>query len=294
MATINTTEELLELLRENREFREAVRREVLTESLIRLPREFTSMAERGSSTEKVIREMVDIQNRTVQHLADLQQSQIKVLETQNSTLQQLSDLRQRQTEMSATQNGMLETQNSLLEIQSSMLRRLDNIEVRVERMDGAFGNFRGNYAEAVAIKNAASIAFGLDEVKGIGLDETRVAILTREDVLSLAREYDSEKLAAIDRGRKESLYKADLIIEVAKKEDSSTSYIAVEASYTCDERDTSRAISHADLLKEFTEKEAWPAIAGVRKDNGIQAQIDSGEVFWYQLDDNSLGPDAPN
>ena len=169
MATINTTEELLELLRENREFREAVRREVLTESLIRLPREFTSMAERGSSTERVIREMVDIQNRTVRHLSDLQQSQIKVLETQNSILQQLSDLRQRQTEMSATQNGMLETQNSLLEIQSSMLRRLDNIEVRVERMDGAFGSFRGNYAEAAAIKNAASIALGLDEVKGIAL-----------------------------------------------------------------------------------------------------------------------------
>ena len=81
---------------------------------------------------------------------------------------------------------------------------------------------------------------------------------------------------------------------MAKKGDSSTSYIAVEASYTCDEGDTRRAISHADLLKELTQKEAWPAIAGVRKDNNIQAQIDSGEVYWYPLDENSLGPDAPN
>ena len=47
--------------------------------------------------------MVDIQNRTAQYMADLQQSQIRVLETQNSTLQQLSDLRQSQAEMSETQ-----------------------------------------------------------------------------------------------------------------------------------------------------------------------------------------------
>ena len=265
MATINTTEELLELLRENTEFREAVRREVLTEDITRLPGEVTSIADRGESTQQIIKEMVEIQNRTVQHLADLQRTQI----------------------------GVLETQNTILETQTRMLDRLNNIETRVERMDGAFGNFRGNYAEAAARKNAASIAFGLDEVEDIGLDETRIAILTRDDILTLAREYGSEKLAAIDRGRKESLYKADLIIEVTKKGDSSTSYIAVEASYTCDERDTRRAISHADLLKELTEKEAWPAIAGVRKDNNIQAQIDSGEVFWYPLEDDSLGPDAP-
>lgn len=154
MATINTTEELLELLREDTEFREAVRREVLTEDITGLPGEVTSITERGESTQQIIKEMVEIQNRTVQHLADLQQTQI----------------------------GILETQNTILETQTRMLDRLNNIETRVERMDGAFGNFRGNYAEAAAIKNAASIAFGLDEVKDIGLDETRIAILTRETV----------------------------------------------------------------------------------------------------------------
>ena len=241
MATINTTEELLALLRENQEFRDAVRREVLTEGLIGLPSKFDSMV----------------------------QTQNSMLETQNRILNNLAELRQ-------TQNSMLETQNS-------MLGRLDNIEVRVERMSDDFGNFRGNYAETEAVKNAASIVLDLNEAKGLGLDETNMSVLTRDGVRALARGYGLEKLDAIDRGRKESLYKADLVIEVARKADSSACYIAVEASYTCDERDTRRAVSNADLLTKFTGKEAWPVIAGVRKDGRIQALVNSGEVFWRPL-----------
>ncbi len=44
MTTINTTDDLLSLLRENREFREAARRTILTEELLALPAVFAAFA----------------------------------------------------------------------------------------------------------------------------------------------------------------------------------------------------------------------------------------------------------
>ena len=44
MTTINTTEDLLSLLHENQEFREAVRQAILTEELLALPAVFTAVA----------------------------------------------------------------------------------------------------------------------------------------------------------------------------------------------------------------------------------------------------------
>ena len=75
-----------------------------------------------------------------------------------------------------------------------------------------------------------------------------------------------------------------------QQEDGETFYIAVEASYTCNGRDTRRALTHADLLTKFTNKTAWPAIAGVRIDRQIQETIDSGQVLWYQLEEENLEP----
>ena len=40
MTTLNTTEDLLRAARENQEFREAFRREILTDDLINLPQRF--------------------------------------------------------------------------------------------------------------------------------------------------------------------------------------------------------------------------------------------------------------
>ena len=108
-------------------------------------------------------------------------------------------------------------------------------------------------------------------------------------IRALAREYGADKLATIPRRERESFYTSDLIIEVAKV-DGTTCYIAVEASYTCDNKDTGRALSRANLLTRFTGKEAWPVVAGARIDRLIQPLIESREVFWYPLEDDELEP----
>ena len=106
---------------------------------------------------------------------------------------------------------------------------------------------------------------------------------------SRARGYGSQDLTSIPRGDRISFYQSDVIIEVSK-EDDETYYIAVEVSYTCNVRDTRRAMTHAALLTKFTGKQAWAVITGVCVDRRIQSLIDEGKVFWYPTNDSDLVP----
>lgn len=56
MTTINTTDDLLSLLKENHEFREAVRRAILTEELMSLPAVFSSFASEVRADIKILKD----------------------------------------------------------------------------------------------------------------------------------------------------------------------------------------------------------------------------------------------
>ena len=310
MTTINTIENLLRLVREDEEVRVALRRELLTEELLALPGQFAVMLDTQNTMQESQAQMLETQNQLLTDMAETRETQAQMLETQNQLLTDLAETRETQAQMFETQNQLLadlaetrETQTQMLETQNRILRdldevretfgrRLDNIETNVGRISHDFRNFRGNYAQSAAVKDAVDIVIGLDEAKSLSLDETRVKVLTHEGITALAREYGTERLVAIPRRERRSFYRADLIIE-ATKADGQTSYIAVEASYTCDARDTDRALSHAALLTKFTGRQAWPVIAGVRIDRHIQPLIDSGKVFWYPLEDEDVGPAEP-
>ena len=78
MTTINTIEDLLQVVRENEVFRAAMRRELLTEELLALPSRF----------------------------ADMQNTQNDMLETQNRILADLAETRQIQNDMLGEQRGL--------------------------------------------------------------------------------------------------------------------------------------------------------------------------------------------
>ena len=171
--------------------------------------------------------------------------------------------------------------------------RLAGLDQRIIRLDRDFGRFRGQYARDTVERNAVSIVIKLDEARTLGIDENTVKVLSRDHLQALAKAYGPDKVAAIPRGDRGSYYETDLAIEV-QKYDGSVCYIAVQASFTCDDRDTTRAATNAGLLRTFTGKDAWAVIAGVRVDRRIQHIIDSGEVFFYQMEDRDVQPDEPD
>ena len=268
MVAIHTSEDIIRALREDPDLLDQVRRAVMTDEVLALPGQFA--------------EMLETQNRMLDEQASLRQTQNRILDEQ-------AGLRQTQNRILDEQAGLRQIQNELLETQNEILRRLGNLETRFGRLDHDYRNFRGNYAENAARKRAPSIAMNLDESKNLGIDELTIAALSGPEILALAGEYGSDRLASIPRETRRSFYEADLIIR-ADKTDGSTFYIAVEASYTCDERGTTRAMSHSRLITEFTGREAWPAIAGVRLNRNINPIVNSGEVFWFAIEDDELEP----
>ena len=108
--------------------------------------------------------------------------------------------------------------------------------------------------------------------------------LSRAETRTMARE---QGLPHMPSRSLRSFGVADVIIEVSTS-DGETGYIAVEASYTADERDTDRAIRNAHYLRRMTGRPAWPAVSAMRIDDRIKHLVECGVVHWHQLEQEDL------
>ncbi len=216
MVTINTPDDLLRVLRERPEWKEAVRREILSEQLMNLPARFDQFVEE--------------------------------------------------------QQRFNEEQRQFNESVEGFMTRTDQ---RFARMEGDISEMKDTHAVSKTAREARGIA------REMGFELVRS--LTHDDLLEMHAGADT---TGIDTPSLRSFRRADLIIEVTD-EIGATHYVAMEISYTADERDTNRAIRNAGFLTRFTGHPAHPAIASIRNDREIQNLIDSGAVYWYQLDDRS-------
>ena len=82
---------------------------------------------------------------------------------------------------------------------------------------------------------------------------------------------------------------ADLVIEAT--DGTGARYIAMEVPFTADRRDCDRAIRSAGLITRFTGKPAQATIASVRNDREATEAVESGDVYWHQLEDRTPIPE---
>ena len=234
MTVIHTTDDLIRLLNENDEFRQAVRRHVLSDELIQLP-------ERLAKFETHVEGFIGEQRQFNQEQRQFNQR----METE------ISELRQFNKEQ----------------------RRFN------QRMENSIGELRGNTARQVVSTHFIEIAEGMGfRCKGI---------LMRADLVQMLIHSERDD---IPHGDRQSFFRADLVVE-ATDSDGAMHYIAVEASYTADQRDTSRAQRNAALLTRFTGHPAHAAIASVRNVHEIQSLIDDGTVYWHALEPDDFTPE---
>ena len=148
---------------------------------------------------------------------------------------------------------------------------------RLDRIEGDIGTLRGPFAENAAERNGAAIAaeLGFEYVRAVPL----------EDLVRMSR----SAIGRIPTNQLRSFWNADLIMEVS--DGSSTHYIAVEASYTADKRDTDRAQRNARFMTEFTSQAARAVLVSVRNDHYVSSQVEAGSVYWYQLEDRGSYPE---
>ena len=270
MATFNTVEELFRILDDDPQLLEALRARLLTQELLALPAAHAAFVAEMRQFAAETREFVAASNR-----------RFEAIERRlDSMSEDITELRQDVTRLD-------ERATKLDEKVTGMDEKVTGIDRRVIRLGNDFGLFRGSYAEKAARKSVDTIAIRVGNAKGIDLDEFTIRTLDSDALKDKARAFPN--ISDIPQGDRLSFYESDLIAEVQDLE-GETYYIVVEASYTCDETDTDRAISHAKLLARFTRKKAYAVVAGVRIDNEIREAVESGDVIWYEIDDSDLKP----
>ena len=156
-----------------------------------------------------------------------------------------------------------------------MEARVDELDRRTERrFQRVFDDLsilRAAHARNAAREQAPSI------VEDMGLQWIRN--LKVIDILNMITGKDTSD---IPRNLMRRFRRADLFVETTDAQ-GETCYVAVEVSYTADERDTDRAITFAGYLNRFTQRSAYPAVASLRMDNRIESLVESGSVFWYEM-----------
>ncbi len=131
--------------------------------------------------------------------------------------------------------------------------RFDRIDTRLQAITDDLGVLKGDAAGRVARDHVETI-----------LDQLGLTYVTR-DLVGLLRRFRD-----IPTGERQSFYRADLVLE-ALDDNGATRYVAVEASYTADRRDSDRARRNAGFLISVTGCPAHSVIVSLRNDRDVQA-----------------------
>lgn len=283
MTTINTSDDLIRVLRENPEFRATIRRELLTTDLLEVPEQLTSLRE---STAALLEHATETNRRLDQ------------------VDQQIAQMNRRLDQVDQRLDGM--------EGDIKIVKRdIDGLGESFRREVRAQSSFRGTYAQAAAGDNTTEVTSLFADLHGVKRIRTRRVARAR---LVKWLQHHSEAIEALDlRPRAwRTFQKPDIVIEVhdlfAADDADPEYYVAVEASYTADAEDILRATDHAKIVRAATGLDAYPVVAAVMLHDALAPEMegrlyydvdlfieanDADAALFYRLDSADLRPLEP-
>ena len=268
-------DDLLRIVREDRDVRDTLRREILTEDQLKVPGR--------------IEGVLTAQNELLKEQKRLREETNALRETQNTVLETLASVL----------SGMTTIEESIRQSRSDT--RSDIREV-TQPMQAPVDRCRSVSAMDVALKNGLSIVRPFARHRGIR--RTRYTIVDSNVVDAMIEEHDEEleKLNFSDN-EIESVREADLVFEVARRRDPSPSfYVLVEVSYTGQLKGVDRASRRARMLSVATGLDTYPVVASVRLDRGRDTgriiedfdefikRLDDEVAYWHRLEDEDVLP----
>lgn len=276
MFPINTIDDLFQALDENPRILEAVRARLLTRELLELPQVFAEFVKTTDKRFEAIEKSLDGIDGRLDGIDGRLDRADGCLDGIDGRLDGIDE------RLDGIDGRLDEHDKHLRRIDGRLDGidgRLDGHDKHLRRIDNSLGVLKGGHARGAALRDTALIA------DSMGFDLVRT--MSQREIISLARSQNAQE---ISKNELQSFVRADLIMEVVNGSEE-VCYIAVEISFTVDERDTDRAIRNAKFLTQFTGKPAYAAVAGLDKDNRIQSSIEAGDVFWHQLDSEDLEVD---
>ena len=257
--TINTIEDLVRIMDNHPEWVEAMRVRLLSREVLELPQTMARLTETVDSFAASTNKRLDtIEAHLAQHDAsfDAVDARFDAVDARFEAV-----------------DARFDTLDARFDAADS---RFESVENSIQKLRDEIAPMKAAHARNAAIDDAPSIAADL------GLRQAKP--LSRGEILEIIETADISGIPTHDL---RSFRRADLIMEAADK-DGETCYVAVEISFTANGRDTDRAIRNAVFMKRFTGKRSIAAVAGLYKDNRIAEALESGSVFWYQLDPEQL------
>ena len=255
MTTNITRQQFLQALRDHPDWREEIRAQILGEELMRLPAAFQAFVAGQQKFNDEMRASRDSQEAFNDEMRVSRDSQ----EAFNDEMREFRDSQE------AFNDEMREFRNETL-------RRFDNIDRRLDRMENDSSWLKNFSTEFRAERDTLAICLAA------GCEPGRV--LTTAEVNDIATSLSGGEVTSGDRI---SFARADLIIEADLAGE--TVYLAVEISYTAAERDQRRAQRNAQYLADHTGCPGFPLVAGVRHDDELRPAIDRGDIIWVELEE---------
>ena len=151
---------------------------------------------------------------------------------------------------------------------------------RFEGLVNNIGQIKGGHAYLMATQKPELVA------ESLGYYYERM--MSPSELIDMTRELPGVISSSGDR---ESFLNADLVLKVKDKDERLTNYLAVEISYTGQQRDVDRALRNAGFLQQFTGRPAHAAVASVEIDEVTRAEVDRGAVLWHRITAADLQPD---
>ena len=247
-------ERLLQALQDDPEFLAQVRSLVLPAELVQLPERFAQFA-------TYVTEFIQRQEEFNARQEEFNARQEEFNADFRAFIQRQEEFNVRQEETNARQE-----------------RFNARVEDRLQRITDDLGVLKGHAAGRIAREMSDDIA------EHLGYEITQQ--LNGNDLRAMLRgsvAYD------IPSSVRRSFYVADLVAKV-QDSDGNQLFMAVEASYTADERDTRRAVRNAKLISRFTGLTAVPVVASLENDHAVQQMVDDGQVQWFQFQTQDLQP----
>lgn len=231
---------MFQVLREDEELLDEVRRLVLTEEVLAMPGQLA-----------------------------------EVIETQKQMLKDQAEMRQTQTQLLKDQAEMRQTQTNILAELADLKREHDQTRRIQDRMDGRLGNLYGADLERRLPRILPPRLFGMLELhRPITL--LRDAVEPDSEFLAQIQDATTEGVISMDDyGR---LIETDLILRARFRESREIVYCAAEASGVIDDEDVNRAIESARILGSVYRERTVPVVAGYSVTEAAQALADAGEV----------------
>ena len=260
MTSIPTTADLLRLLREDPDFRDEVRRLVLSQELLELPERFARFEA------YVERQFAEIRGDIAEIRGDIAKNTSDITEIRGDIAKNTSDI----TEM---RGDIARNTSDITEMRGDIARNTSDIgALRGAEYESRVGRIFASYA-SMAFRQRSGRALRRNRLLSSGISEVSSAFL---DLIA-----DALDAGLIAEEEWRDLQQADAVM--SGQHGGNTVYFVGEFSITVNNNDIDRAIARAATLARATGSEAWPMVIGENVPEPQRARAEAEGVAIRQV-----------